>query len=52
MAGQDPASIREAIVDPNAEIAEGYAPGIMPGNYGEELSAEQLAGLVAFLSQS
>ena len=50
--GQDAASIREAIVDPNAEVAQGYPPGVMPGDYGDKLSAEQLADLVAFLSQS
>jgi mono/diheme cytochrome c family protein len=50
--GQDGASIREAIVDPNAEVAQGYAQGIMPGDYGDKLSDEQLADLVAFLSTS
>jgi cytochrome c oxidase subunit II len=44
--------IRESIVDPNAEIAQGYQPGIMPGDFGQKLSAKQIADLVAFLSQS
>ncbi len=48
--GDDAASISEAIVDPNAEVAEGYAEGIMPGDYDQKLSDEQLADLVAFLS--
>jgi mono/diheme cytochrome c family protein len=47
--GKDAAFIRESIVDPNAEIAQGYAPSVMPGNYGQELSAKQIADLVAFL---
>ena len=50
--GDDAASISEAIVDPNAEVAEGYAEGIMPDDYDQKLSDEQLADLVAFLSTS
>ena len=52
MQGEDAASIRESIVDPNAEVAQGYAEGIMPGDYDQKLSDEQLADLVAFLSSS
>ena len=44
--------IRESIVNPNAEIAPGYQPNIMPSNYGSQLSQQQLADLVAFLSKS
>jgi mono/diheme cytochrome c family protein len=50
--GKDAAFIRESIVDPNAEIAQGYQPGIMPGDFGQKLSSKQLADLVAFLSKS
>ena len=50
--GKDAAFIRESIVDPNAEVAQGYAQGIMPGDYDQKLSDEQLADLVAFLSQN
>jgi mono/diheme cytochrome c family protein len=50
--GKDAAFIRESIVDPNAETASGYPPGVMPGDYGEKLSPKQLADLVAFLSNS
>ena len=50
--GKDAAFIRESIVDPNAEITQGYQPGIMPGDFGQKLSAKQVADLVAFLSQS
>ena len=50
--GKDAAFIHESIVDPNAEITSGYQPGIMPGDFGQKLSAKQLADLVAFLSQS
>lgn len=48
--GKDAAYIRESIVDPNAQIAEGFQPGLMPGDYEEKLTPKQLADLVAFLS--
>jgi hypothetical protein len=47
---KDAQSIYESIVDPDAEIAEGFAGGIMPGDYGEKLNDQQLADLVAFLT--
>jgi mono/diheme cytochrome c family protein len=49
--GKDTEYIRTAIVNPDAEVAEGYQPGIMPKDYGEKLSDEELADLVAFLQQ-
>jgi mono/diheme cytochrome c family protein len=49
--GTDAEYIRTAIVNPNAEIAEGYQPNIMPSDYGEKLSDQELADLVAFLQQ-
>jgi cytochrome c oxidase subunit II len=48
--GKDEAYIRESIVDPNADIAPGFQPGIMP-QYGEQLESKQVADLVAFLSK-
>ena len=50
--GKDAAYVRTAIVEPNAQVAEGYSEGVMPGNYGDQLSEEQLNDLVAFLTQS
>jgi cytochrome c6 len=50
--GKDAAFIHESIVDPNAEVATGYQPGIMPQTYGEQLDEKQLADLVAFLVQA
>jgi mono/diheme cytochrome c family protein len=47
--GKDAAFIHQSIVDPNAVIAKGYSPNIMPQTYGSQLSAKQLADLVAFL---
>jgi mono/diheme cytochrome c family protein len=47
--GQDPEFIRQSIVDPNAEITQGFSAGVMPQNFGQELSPQQLDNLVAFL---
>jgi mono/diheme cytochrome c family protein len=49
LAGKDATFIHESIVDPNAEVASGYSAGIMPQNYGDQLSQRQLEDLVAFL---
>ena len=43
--------IRESIADPNATIAEGYSPGIMPVGYEDSLSDEQLDALVEYLAE-
>ena len=42
--------LRESIVNPNAEIAEGYQPNIMPQNFGQLFSKEELDTLVAFIA--
>jgi cytochrome c553 len=49
--GQSPADIRTDIVEPDAEIAEGFPPGVMPSTYGTELSEDDLNNLVAALAQ-
>ena len=48
---QDEAFIRTAIVDPNADIAEGYPPDVMPQTYEDQLSPEELDALVTYLAQ-
>jgi cytochrome c oxidase subunit II len=42
--------IRQSIVDPNAVIAEGFQPDLMP-NFGDSLSEEQVDALVEYLSE-
>ncbi len=42
--------IRRAILDPNAEVGEGYIAGLMPPDFGAKLSAQQLEAIVQFLS--
>jgi mono/diheme cytochrome c family protein len=49
--GDDREHVRESIVDPAAEVEKGYQP-IMPTNFEQELSPEELDNLVAFLTQS
>jgi cytochrome c oxidase subunit II len=44
-------NILDSIVDPNAVITPGYEPNLMPQNFGETLSDEQLNTLVAYLQE-
>jgi cytochrome c oxidase subunit 2 len=48
--GQDAEAIRESIVDPEAQISEGFSGGLMP-NYGQSLSEEQVDALVEYLTE-
>ena len=50
--GKDAAFIHESIVNPEAEIAQGFTGGIMPATYSDQLDDQELADLVAFLEQS
>ena len=43
---------RESIVDPNAEIAEGYQPDVMPQDYEQKLTDAELDSLVDYLAQA
>ncbi|MQA74358.1 MAG: c-type cytochrome [Solirubrobacterales bacterium] len=44
--------IHTSIVDPNAEIATSYSPGVMPENFGSDLSSDELDALVQYLAES
>ena len=50
--GEDEAFIETSIVDPNAEVAEGYPPDMMPQTYGDEPQPEELDALVQYLAES
>jgi mono/diheme cytochrome c family protein len=50
--GQSTAMIEKSVVDPNAEIAKGYPPNVMPQNFEEILSKEELEQLVEYLAES
>ena len=50
--GADEDFVRESIVEPNATIAEGFQPDVMPQNYGELFTDEQIDGLVEYLLEA
>ena len=50
--GKDAAFIQQSIVDPNAVIAPGFQPNIMPQTYGSQLTSHQISDLVAYLKSS
>jgi cytochrome c oxidase subunit 2 len=43
--------IKESITDPNAYIAKGFAPGVMPETFKTSLSAKQLDDVSAYLAK-
>ncbi|CAN5176261.1 hypothetical protein BH18ACT14_BH18ACT14_16670 [soil metagenome] len=49
--GKDEQFIYDSLVNPDAQIADGFKAGIMPKTYGEQLDDKQLGDLVAFLKQ-
>jgi cytochrome c oxidase subunit 2 len=49
--GKDEAFIKQSITAPDAEIAAGFQAGIMPKNYGDTLSAEELDALAKYLAE-
>jgi cytochrome c oxidase subunit 2 len=51
LSGKDVNFIRESILKPDEEIADGFQPGIMPHNYGDTLSQDELDALVTYLGK-
>jgi len=49
---EDVKYIEESIVNPNQVIAEGYGPDIMPQDYEQQLSSEELDALVQYLAEA
>ncbi|MEA2003160.1 MAG: cytochrome c [Actinomycetota bacterium] len=45
----DDAYLLESIVDPQAKVVDGFIAGIMPGNFGDSLSQEELDALLAYI---
>jgi len=50
--GQTAAEIEESIVDPEAKIAKGYQPGIMPSTFDTSISPKEMEQLVEYLATS
>lgn len=45
----DEAYLRTAILDPNAQVAQGSTPNVMPQTYEDSISDEQLSDIIAFI---
>jgi mono/diheme cytochrome c family protein len=41
--------LRASIVDPNAEIAEGFTAGVMPADFGDRMTAKELEMVLTLL---
>jgi len=50
--GDTQAHVEEMVKDPNAEIAKGYPPNVMPQNYEQLLSAKEIEDLVKYLLEN
>jgi mono/diheme cytochrome c family protein len=50
--GDTEADVEEMIVNPNAEIAKGYPPNVMPQEFGQTLTEEELKDLVQYLIEN
>ncbi|MFL5871569.1 MAG: c-type cytochrome [Solirubrobacterales bacterium] len=50
--GKPKSFISESITDPNAEIAKGYPPNVMPQTFSQSMSPDELSALVAYLYAS
>lgn len=50
LAGKSAAYIEQSMLEPNAVIAKGYRPNVMPG-FAATLNEQQLADLIAFLAR-
>jgi mono/diheme cytochrome c family protein len=50
--GMSATEISQSISDPNAKITPGYPANVMPQNFGQTLTPDQLSALVAYLQQA
>jgi cytochrome c peroxidase len=41
--------LRQSIIDPNAYVVDGFTPNIMPRQYGEKLTTEEIDNLVDYM---
>ena len=45
----DEAYLRESIINPGAKVVAGFPNGVMPQDFGQKLSDEQIADLIAYI---
>ena len=50
--GKSQEFIRTSIVDPNADVTKGYNPNIMPQDFKQKLSKQELDALVKYLLEA
>jgi mono/diheme cytochrome c family protein len=50
--GQDANQVEQSIIDPDAQLSQGFGAGIMPTTYQQDLTPQELKDLVDFLLQS
>jgi mono/diheme cytochrome c family protein len=50
--GQTPKEVEKSIVAPDAEIEQGFSPGVMPETYGEDLTPKELQDLSEFIVEA
>ena len=48
----DIATIRQSIIEPDAVIAEGFFPGVMPGTFAEQMTVKELEMIIQFFAQN
>jgi cytochrome c oxidase subunit 2 len=41
--------LHESIVDPNAKIVEGFAPGLMPQDYEQSLTEQEIQAIIEYI---
>ncbi|MDQ3724612.1 MAG: cytochrome c [Actinomycetota bacterium] len=52
LAGESSSAVKKMIVDPNAEIAKGYPPNVMPQDYEQMIPPKELEDLVDYLLEN
>jgi mono/diheme cytochrome c family protein len=50
--GQNATMVEQSIVDPNAALAKGFPPDVMPANYEQTLTPKEIEDLVQYLLDS
>ena len=50
--GQSPEQIAQSITEPDSQLSPGFPAGVMPQNYGDTVTPQQLQQLVRYLQQS
>jgi len=41
--------LKESIIDPNVKIVDGFPQGVMPPNFGQELTVDQIADIIEYI---